>query len=209
MNSKTPINGHQHGRVPKEIRQKQLVKVAEKLFAEYGYAETSIEAIAQSAGVTRPMVYNYFGSKEGIYMACQQWAREQLEQALLGAAGNSDNLENRIHQIADAYFSFVANNPNTWNILYGGGVAVAGNIAQLASDLRFATVSKLAALMRADAPTHISDQELTLIAHGISGAGEQIAKWWKANPDVPQATVVNTHVKLIWSGIEQIQQSTH
>uniref|UniRef100_UPI00037A42DC TetR/AcrR family transcriptional regulator n=1 Tax=Solimonas variicoloris TaxID=254408 RepID=UPI00037A42DC len=62
------VKGHRHGRVPRAFREEQLLDVAQALFAKQGYQGTSIEDIAAAAGVTRPMVYNYFESKDGIYL---------------------------------------------------------------------------------------------------------------------------------------------
>ncbi len=56
------IEDFKHGRVPRDVRRRQLVELAEELFAERGYAGASMEELCRRAGVTKPVVYDLFGS---------------------------------------------------------------------------------------------------------------------------------------------------
>jgi AcrR family transcriptional regulator len=69
------VNGYRHGRVPRPVREQQLLDVAEEQFAAHGYGGASIEVIARLAGVSRPIVYDHFGDKEGVYVACLRRSR--------------------------------------------------------------------------------------------------------------------------------------
>src|SRR4030088_1557488 len=84
------VRGHRHGQVPREVRNQQLLDIAEKLFITKGFAATSIEDIARAAGITRPIVYSHFGTKEGIYLACVRRARTAFQQALVEAVSARD-----------------------------------------------------------------------------------------------------------------------
>src|SRR4051812_30373164 len=81
------VAGHPHGRVPRAVREQQLLDVAKELFARKGYQGTSIEDIARGAGVTRPIVYDHFDSKDSLYLACVRGARNELERMFTEAAG--------------------------------------------------------------------------------------------------------------------------
>ena len=59
------VTDFQHGRVPRAVRERQLLELAEELFAERGYAGTSMDELCRRAGVTKPVVYELFGSKDG------------------------------------------------------------------------------------------------------------------------------------------------
>ena len=63
------LDGHLMGRVPRAVRERQLLDIAEKLFTLHGYEGTSIEDVARAAGVTRPVVYEHHGDKDGLYIA--------------------------------------------------------------------------------------------------------------------------------------------
>ena len=72
------IEDFQHGRVPRRVRERQLVELAEELFAERGYQGASMEELARRAGVTKPIVYELFGNKDGLFRACLQRSADQL-----------------------------------------------------------------------------------------------------------------------------------
>ena len=76
------ISDFRHGRVPRELRERQLVELAEQLFADRGYGGTSMEELASRAGVTKPMVYELFGSKDGVFRACVDRAVEQMARSV-------------------------------------------------------------------------------------------------------------------------------
>src|SRR2546423_13311000 len=65
-------------RVPRELREREMLEVAECVFSERGYHSASMGEIAEECGVTKPMLYAYFGSKEGLFAACGIPAGERL-----------------------------------------------------------------------------------------------------------------------------------
>ena len=69
-------------KVPRQVREREMLHVAERAFAARGFHAASVDAIADGAGITKPMVYAYFGSKEGLYRACMARARERLFEIL-------------------------------------------------------------------------------------------------------------------------------
>lgn len=183
------IEGHQHGRVPREVRAKQLLDVAEVEFSRMGYQATSIDAIAEAAGVTRPMVYNLFQSKDGIYTACLKRARGALESRILEAFSGKANVTKKLQRGFEAYFSFLEDYPSAWALLYGGGNAVSGPAAQEIINLRFNTVQVIAALLANELNKKVDDETIVL-AHTISGGAEQVAKLRRERPDLNSTRLV-------------------
>lgn len=183
-------------------RELQLLDVALRLFIEHGYQGTSIEDVASAAGVTRPIIYHHFGSKDGIYLACLRRARAELDQRMIGAAQETVQPQERVLRGIDAYFAFVEDNRAAWAILFGGGVAVAGPAAAEAARLRTATVQQIAVLLTMTFP-HVEKSLLEAFAHSISGAGEQLAKWWQANPTLSRAELVQHLLRFAWGGLQQ------
>ncbi len=182
-----------------EERERQLVLVAQSMFIERGYQGTAMEDIAQAAGITRPVIYKLFGHKDGIYMACLRQARELLNDYILKAAMAGNGLEQRLQGGIQGYFDFVENEQSAWRFLYDSGVAVAGDAAQEATRMRFDTVNRIAALL-ADLKPRFTDEEVLALAHALSGAGEQMAKWWVTQPHVPKRVIVSTlyNMSLHW-----------
>jgi len=187
-------------RLPKAHRVEQLLNVALELFIAHGYQGTSMEDIASAAGVTRPIVYNHFGSKDGIYLACLRRARTDLDRQL-AHAGNFSRLEDRLRAGVSGYFNFVEQNRLSWRLLFAGGVAVAGPAAEEAARLRFSTVDGIAQLF-AGVTRNNDRTALLAYAHALSGAGEQLAKWWLTQPQLPKEVVVELMVRLMWQGLQ-------
>ncbi len=73
-------------RMPRAEREAQILAVAEEVFADLGYQATTMDEIAERVGVTKPLIYDYFGSKDGLLIACVDRARtllaETTEEAL-------------------------------------------------------------------------------------------------------------------------------
>jgi AcrR family transcriptional regulator len=198
------VAGYAHCHVPAAVRAEQLLDVAEQLFSTGGFGATSIEAIARAAGVTRPVVYQRFGSKDGIYLACLRRARTELEALLFEAVvAAGPDLRGQLVAGADAYFRFVEQGPQRWRVLFGGGAAVSGEVAEAAMQLHLGTERRFADLFRQAAPD-AGEQQLLAYAHAIGGAAHQLAQWWLRTPGVPREQVVETYCAVTWDGLAAV-----
>src|SRR4029079_3096341 len=72
-------------RLPRAERERQMLETAHALFAERGYAEVTMDEVAAAVGVTKPLLYNYFGNKERLYAACMARAAAGLADAIVPA----------------------------------------------------------------------------------------------------------------------------
>ena len=196
------VQGYRHGRVPRAVREQQLLDVAEEQFAAHGYGGASMEVIASLAGVSRPIVYDHFGDKEGMYIACLRRAREGLEEMILTAAATATTPREMMEKGTAAYFEFVERRGQRWAVLFGG-VELAGPAADEVARLRFDTVSRIRDLIRAIAPD-AEEATIEAYAHAVSGSSEQVAKWWRANPHITRAEVVALQVAFAWSGLREL-----
>ena len=196
------VNGYRHGRVPREVREQQLLDVAEEQFVKNGYGGASIEVIARLAGVSRPIVYDHFVGKEGVYLACLRRARGELEEMILSAVASARTPREMLERGTGAYFEFVERRGQRWAVLFGG-VELAGGAAEEIAELRFATVSRIRDLISAIAPG-AEQPAIDAFAHAISGSSEQVAKWWQANPQFTRAQVVELQVAFAWNGLSQL-----
>jgi AcrR family transcriptional regulator len=196
------VNGYRHGRVPRPVREQQLLDIAEEQFAVNGYGGASIEVIARLAGVSRPIVYDHFGDKEGVYIACLRRARGELEEMILAAVQEARSPREMMEAGTAAYFEFVERRGQRWAVLFGG-VELAGSAAEEVARLRFATVSRIRDLLVGIAPG-ADAATVDAFAHAISGSSEQVAKWWRANPGVPRKQVVALQVAFAWNGVSQL-----
>ena len=115
--------------MPRADRERQMMAVAEEVFAERGYVATSMDEIAERVGVSKPMLYEYFGSKEGLLVACIRQARGELlrspPQAALAADGPEDMLRNGLM----AFFRFIREHRRSWALLRNEAAVVGPSAA--------------------------------------------------------------------------------
>jgi AcrR family transcriptional regulator len=201
------VNGYKHGRVPREVRRTQLLELAEELFMEKGYGGFSIDDLCRAAGVSRPIVYEHFGSKDGIYIACLKRIRSELEHALLAAAGDGADLKSTTENAADAWFSIVQRDPQRWSLVYGGTTGLVGPLADQLAELRDITVAQIGLVLRQYAPD-ASDEEVTLWAHAASGAGEQLGRWWLRHPRIPRKRIVAFYSDFLYDSATHLIEAT-
>src|SRR5687767_15652165 len=95
MEAVARIEDFRHGRVPRPLRERQLVELGEELFAERGFARASMDELARRAGVTKPVIYELFGSKEGLFEACLEGLALRLAESIADAARGADDAGDR------------------------------------------------------------------------------------------------------------------
>jgi AcrR family transcriptional regulator len=202
VTSATPAAGTRQ-RLPREQRAEQLVAAADAVFAEHGVGSSSMEEIAERAGVTKPVLYDHFGSKDGLLAAVVLHAGDELAtttlQAVDSATGPEDALASGLH----AYFTFIDRRRASWlSLLTEAGIP--GSAAATALEqVRDGQAELIAQLLSADVP----DCDLPrarLYAQVVVGACERLAT--QPGPRPPSADTLTRHVMdVIWGGFGAIR----
>ena len=180
-----------------------MLAVAERAFAERGYHAASVDAIAEAAGISKPMVYAYFGSKEGLYRACMAAARERLFDVLRDGVDQTAPPDQQLWHGLLAFFTFVEHEPDSWSVLLGDVTAGTGPFAADGAAVRNEMAGLVAELLRrAAAAEGLDVGELAdPIARSLIGAGESLATWWADHPDEPAEAVALVLMNFAWSGL--------
>ncbi|MCM3883843.1 TetR/AcrR family transcriptional regulator [Frankia sp. R82] len=184
-------------RLTGSARERQLLDVAERLFTERGYEGVSIEDIARAAGVSRPVVYQHHGSKDGIFVACVRRARQDLERRLCEAAVQTDDWAQQIEAGGRVFFELVAADPERWVLLFTTSASQNGELSDQLGALRFQTIAAIADQLR----SHVADaveEDLFAFAYAVSGVGEQLGRWWLRYPAVSVDQVVAHYRRLVF-----------
>jgi AcrR family transcriptional regulator len=202
MAARTPPDGVRR-RLSPEDRRDQIVDAAAEVFARLGHQGSSLEDIALHLGITRPLIYHYFRDKDALYLEILTRSRTALDAAIAEAVDPADPPEDQLRNGMRGYFRFVHEHAQMWELLFGGGTAVAGAVAAEATRQRFETSEKIGLLVAAAAP-HLPPEAANAYAHAISGAGEALARWWQHHPDVTLDTVVDHHLAIVWRGLAQV-----
>ena len=191
-------------RMTRAAREQQLLDLAEELFLTSGYERTTIEDIARAAGVTRPVVYEHYGSKEGIYLACVRRARNQFNVDVMREVGGTDDPLEQLRRGADAYYRVLERDPRRWQLLFGPGGLVSGALGEELARERFRTVNLLADLIEPHLPQH-DQQQVDAFAHATTGSAEQLGRWWLAHPDISREQVTRYFVDNAWASFEALR----
>jgi AcrR family transcriptional regulator len=171
--------------VPRPEREEQIVGVAIGEFAEHGYATASMVTIAQRAGISKPLIYQYFGSKDGLYLACLHAVSggllTRLEEAELDV---DDSVLSRVYPLR-AIFEALEPQRHAWRMLFDPSMPATGDIAAAAAEYRARTTeiaaSGSARFLKA------RGIESTLDASALSavwmGVVNSLVEWWLHHPD--------------------------
>jgi AcrR family transcriptional regulator len=185
--------------VPRPEREDQIIAVAVDEFAGRGYAGASMAAIAARAGISKPLVYQYFGSKDGLYLACLHSVAGGLLSRLEAAEQNvDDSVASRIYAL-QAVFEALEPQRNAWQLLYDNTMPAGGEIAATAEDYRARTKQIAASgsqrfLHARGTNDALDTSALTAIWMGIV---DSAVTWWLAHPDESAADMTARCFRLI------------
>jgi AcrR family transcriptional regulator len=192
------IEDYAHGRVPRVLREQQLLELAEQLFAERGYAGASMDELARRAGVTKPVVYELFGSKDGLFAACIDRSIERLAEDITAAVHAETDPEARIRAGGLAFLRFAAENRGAWDLMSMGG-----QFAEQAMRVRSSQAELVRQLMAEMARPDVDPRELEVVAHAVNAAYEGVAHWMWAHPGTPIDRLADWVVELLLPGLRR------
>ncbi len=194
----TSVEDYAHGRVPRAVRERQLLDLAEQLFAERGYGGASMEELARRAGVTKPVVYELFGSKEGLFTACVDRTIERLASDISAAVRAETDPETRLRAGGLAFIRFAAGNRVTWELMSMGG-----KFAEKARAVRSSQAELVRGLMAEMATEGTDPRELEVAAHAVNAAYEGVAHWMWDHPDVPIEQIADWIADVLMPGLRR------
>jgi AcrR family transcriptional regulator len=198
VNATARIEDFKHGRVPRAVRERQLVELAEQLFAERGFARTSMEELARRAGVTKPVVYELFGSKDGLFRVCVDRAIERMANSIVEAFRSETEPEARLRAGGLAFLRFARDNRVAWDLM-----GMQGRFAAQAQTVRRDQAQLIRTLMEEIAPAGTDPRELEAVAYAVNSAYEGAAHWMWEHPDTPVERVADWIVALLLPGLRR------
>jgi AcrR family transcriptional regulator len=186
-------------RLPKAEREQQLIDVAEAVFAARGFREASMDEIALRAGVTKPILYDHFGSKEGLMAACIRRSGAQLFRAIAAAVEDGQGPAGVLAAGFTGFFNFIESHGQGWFTLVGES-AVVGQAADALEAIRRDQATYVAERLAAEFP-HARHEDLEAFAQAIIGACERVALWRRDRPGVSAADATASLMSLMWGGL--------
>ena len=185
-------------------RREQLLEVGRALFAEKGYEATSVEEISQRADVSKPIVYEHFGGKEGLYAVVVDREVQQLLDRITNSL-DAEHPRAKLEQAARAFLGYVEEEPDGFRILVRDSPAISGTgtfaglIGDIAAQVEYVLVEEF--------KERDYDPKLAgLYSRALVGMVAQVGEWW-LNAKKPGRDVVAAHlVNIAWNGLRGLEQ---
>ena len=179
-------------------RRKQLLAIAVGEFGVRGYHITTMNQLAEAAGVTKPVLYQHFPSKRDLYLAVLGDVGERLRKAIADATGRASSPHAQVESGFSAYFGFFANEPAAFQVLFGDAARNDDEFAAVSHRVETELADTIAELMTIG--TDADDR--TLLAFGIVGLAEGSSRYWVARGlDIDPAQLATRMADLVWYGL--------
>jgi AcrR family transcriptional regulator len=188
-------------RLARADRMEQTLVAAHALFAERGYAAVKMDEIAASVGVTKPLLYNYFGNKEQLYITCMERAGDSLTATVAEAVGATASPGEALGAGVRAFFAFLDNDRAAWAVLFDETLPRGGEVADRVADYRRMIVELVSGSMLAQLQQDKRDAariEIEALSTALLGAAEALARWWLRTEEIG----ANDAAELLISTIE-------
>ncbi|MEB3966610.1 TetR/AcrR family transcriptional regulator [Streptomyces kunmingensis] len=197
-------------RVPRQEREQQIIDVAVRVFAKRGYHAASVDEIAELAGISKPMVYLYLDSKEGLFLACLRREAERLVSAFQEAArGAGAAPELRLYAGLSAFFAFVAEHRDSWVVLHRQASELSEAIATAVAEARRAVMAEVAGLVRdgisdSGRGSRLGAEDADFVAHALVGAADSLTDWMERNPGQAPEGIALRLMNMVWVGMRDV-----
>ncbi|MFD3352579.1 TetR family transcriptional regulator [Streptomyces fradiae] len=184
-------------------RRRQLLDIGRTLFAERGFEGTSVEEIAAKAGVSKPVVYEHFGGKEGLYAVVVDREMRRLLDMVTGAltAGHPREL---LEQAAFALLDYIETDTDGFRILVRDSPVAqsTGTFASLISDI----ATQVEDILGLEFKARGFDPKLApLYAQALVGMVALTGQWWLDARKPKKAEVAAHLVNLAWHGLDGLE----
>jgi AcrR family transcriptional regulator len=186
-----------------------ILEAAREAFADGGYHQTSLDTVAERAGVSKALIYEHFASKRELHAAMLEQHVTELVERLNVALAGAEPGEDRMRAGTEAFFTFLEERRGAAAIMLRntGDPDVAEWLARLRDQVGAAIVT----LMTAEMAEQVAESpqtrvEIEMIAQQQIGAIQSLADWWGEHRDVPKEQVVAAVMELAWVGLERISQ---
>jgi AcrR family transcriptional regulator len=188
-------------RLPAPARREQILDVAVQVFARNGFHSTSMNDVAEAAGVTKPVLYQHFDSKQDLYLALLEEVGDRLREAITSATATATNGRSQTELGFKSYFRWVADDHDEFLLLFGSR-------ANRDEESTMAIRRITAAISQAIAPLIAVDIDAlhrATLAQGLVGLAEGVSRHLVERGEAFDPDVLGQQVAdLAWAGLRAV-----
>lgn len=168
-------------RLARAERESQMLEIATEVFCERGYAGASMNEIARRCGISKPMLYLYFDSKERLYLACVTFVGDGLIAAIEKSVAGARTPTEQVLATAAGLFSYAEQRDRAWwGVIYSETMPADSAVAEATIGYRDRI---LTIINRAMSAVLADPVDAEVASHALIGAGESLLRWWVGRPD--------------------------
>ena len=189
-------------RLTATARREQLLDVALAVFGRSGYHATSMNDVAEAAGVTKPVLYQHFDSKRDLYLALIDEVGTRLLTAIGRATTSTDDGKEQTELGFRAYFRWVAGDHDAFMLLFGGGVRQDDEFREAIRRITSSAADAVAPLIAVD----IEPEHRRTLAHALVGLAEGASRRLvERGEDFDPDEIARVVASLAWAGLRAVQ----
>ncbi len=197
-------------RLPADRRRQQLLDVALTVFAERGFNATTMDDIAEQAGVTKPLLYQHFDSKRALYLELVDSVAHTMLEAIEGAVARADGPRQQVESGFAAYFHVVVTHADAFNLLFGSDVPNDAELSRAVRRVEDGVAEYVDDLIDAG----LEEDHRRLLAYAVVGMAEGASRHFLAGrdpssgePDASEATrLARRLADLAWAGLRSVHR---
>ncbi|MET9439047.1 TetR/AcrR family transcriptional regulator [Streptomyces sp. NPDC006551] len=203
-------------RLPRAVRERQMMDAAVRTFGQRGYQAASMDEIAELAGVSKPLVYLYLNSKEDLFTACIRREAQALLAAVAAAVDPRLPADEQLWAGLLAFFTHTAEHPDGWAVLSRQARTQGEPFAGEAAQMRDEIVSYVGTLIGATAKethraTHrdpdLAERDVAGLSQALVGAAESLANWANETPGMTAREAAATLMNFCWAGLGNLMNN--
>lgn len=187
-------------RLPRAVREQQMLDAAVQMFSVNGYHETSMDVIAAQAQISKPMLYLYYGSKEDLFAACLSRELSRFIETVGADVDTSLGPRELLRRIIVSVLEYIDANRASWIVLYTQATSSQA-FAHTVREGREKVIDMVARLLESGTRDPAPDSDFHMMAVALVGAGEAVAaRVSVGDADVSEASELL--INLFWRGLK-------
>jgi AcrR family transcriptional regulator len=186
-------------RLPRAVREQQMLDAAVQMFSVNGYHETSMDAIAAEAQISKPMLYLYYGSKEDLFGACLNRELSRFIDVVRADIDFNQSPKDLLRNTIVSFLRYIDANRASWIVMYTQAISSQA-FAHTVREGREQIIELVAGLMRSGSRAPRPDTEHQMMAVALVGAGEAMANRLSTG-DIEVDEAAQLMIDLFWHGL--------
>lgn len=180
---------------------------AQEVFVANGYHGAAMDEIAETAHVSKPVLYQHFPSKRELYLALLESHLASLTDLMLGALNSTTDNDERVQAVMRAYFQFIANDDQAHRLVFESDLINDPDVSARLETFNRTFADAIARVITED--TKLPHLEAQLLGRGLAGMAQVSARYWletDGNLDLDVAS--DLIYRLAWRGISRFPKES-